>query len=129
MKKDYVKQLEAANAELQRKLEEFQEEMDVMRLKVKEEFANGRLVCCITDNSVISSDKATMTPMCLRSSLVVAQATREEMVAIHNGYDSAKKYICFYKSIKDRNHKNGSFYDIDMLISYSKGVDVTTYQI
>lgn len=136
MKKDYVKQLEAANAELQRKLEEQGEIMDSLSAAFKqtrEEMLHNRLVVvCSDENDAISSGvgRGRIGELVYQVNLIVIPASQEEKQKVFDAYQiNHDVKLSLFKSIKDRNNKQGSIYDTDMLNKYSKGKSVKPYQI
>jgi hypothetical protein len=66
----------------------------------------------------------------LVANLMVVPASQEEKLKVYEKYQiSSDVRLSLFKSIKDRNHKQGSIYDIDLLNKYSKGEDVKPYEI
>lgn len=133
-KSDYVKQIESANEELQRKLEEQGEILDSLSAafaQTRNEMKHNRLVVvCSDENDAINSGvgRGKIGSLVYHVNLMVVPASQEEKQKVADSY-LLKKEILLFKSIKDRNNKQGSIYDIDMLNKYSKGEMVKPYVI
>lgn len=133
-KSDYVKQIEDANAELQRKLEEQGDIMDSLSAafaQTRNEMKHSRLVVvCSDENDAINSGvgRGKIGSLVYNVNLMVIPAPQEEKQKVRDSYH-LKNEILLFKSIKDRNNKQGSIYDIDMLNDYAKGKPVNPYVI
>lgn len=139
MNKDYVKQLEAANEELQRKLEEQCKVTDIFQdnlSRLQDEFADykkrNNLVVMVSkdDNMLGYRWTGADTEILHTASLAVVRVTQEEKQKVFDAYQiSPDVKLSLFKSVKDRNNKQGSIYDIDMLRAYSRGESVKPYVI
>jgi cell division septum initiation protein DivIVA len=136
VKKDYVKQLESANAELQRNLEEQGEIMDSLSAaftQTRNEMKHYRMVVVCSDSQDIIKNGAVqgqIGDLVYTASLLVVPASQEEKQKVFEKYQiSHNVRLSLFKSIKDRCNKEGSFYDNDMLNKYSKGAMVKPYVI
>jgi cell division septum initiation protein DivIVA len=125
---DYVKQLESANEELQRKLEEQGQLMDSLSAafaQTRNEMKRNHLVVlCDKDYNLVRNAE-----MLQAAALAVVPASQEEKQKVFVTYQISHAKLSLFKSIKDRFNKRGSFYDIDMLNAYGKGETVKPYVI
>jgi frataxin-like iron-binding protein CyaY len=126
-KSDYVKQIEDANAELQRKLDDqckvsecLQEAYDHMTRATSQH----QLVIITNQNQPAHK----IGDVLQVASLVVEKTSVEEWQKVRDKYN-LKKEMLLFKSIKDRFHKQGSIYDVDMLADYARGRGVKPYVI
>lgn len=131
-KSDYVKQIEDANEELQRKIEEQGKVIDIYQdnlRRVQSELGQNRLVVvCSDEKDAVGGVWGNLNTLVYHVNLIVVPASQEEKQKVRDGY-LLKKEILLFKSIKDRYNKQGSIYDMDMLNSYAKGRDVKPYVI
>ena len=138
MKKDYVKQLEVANEELQRKLLEQADIMDSLSAafaQTRNEMKRSRLVVvCSNEREIFNSSMGKtgvgIGELVYKVNLIVIPATPEEKQKVFEAYQiSPDVKLSLFKSVKDRNNKQGSIYDADMLNDYATGLTVKPYQI
>lgn len=123
---DYVKQLEAANEELQRKLEDSDGKLE----KLKNERNGYRLVVVCSEDIIKAASPGPLGDIEYKASLIVVPVSREEKLKVYENYQiSPDVRLTLFKSVKDRNNKIGSFYDSDMLKDYSNGRTVNPYVI
>jgi predicted methyltransferase MtxX (methanogen marker protein 4) len=128
--KDYIKQLEEANQMLQAKLETQADDMDRLSAafaQTRNEMKRSRLVVVYNEMlDMRSVDRG----MLYNASLIVVPVTIDEKLKVYDKYRITNSVrLNLFKSIKDRYHKPGSIYDIDLLNKYSKGEEVTPYEL
>jgi len=136
VKKDYVKQLEASNEELQRKLLEQADIMDSLSAafaQTRNEMKRNRMVVvCSDEQDAIKSGvgRGRVGDIVFTADIMVIPVTQEERIKVYEKYQiSAGVRLNLFKSIKDRTHKQGSIYDTDMLRSYARCEAVRPYEI
>jgi hypothetical protein len=133
MSQEYIKQLEEANQNLQAKLETQADDMDRLSAafaQTRHKMRYSRLVAVCGSESDIYGDKNSLRDLVYSVSLIVIPVSFEEKLKVYEKYQiSSDVRLSLFKSIKDRNHKQGSIYDIDLLNKYSKGEDVKPYEI
>jgi hypothetical protein len=136
VKKDYVKQLEAANEELQRKLLEqgrvitcLEEAYDHSKEQMK---SNRLVIVCSDEQDAINSGigRGKLGDMIYTADLMVIPVTPEEKQTVFMKYQiTLAVKLSLFKSIKDRSNKQGSIYDTDLLRKYARGELVNPYEI
>ncbi len=134
--KDYIKQLEEANQMLQLKLEAQADDMDKLSAafaQTRNEMKRSRLVIVGSDAQMVgykSSKNNDTYEMVFIATLAVVPASQEEKLKVYEKYQiSPNVRLSLFKSVKDRLHKQGSIYDIDMLNDYAKGGSVKPYEL
>jgi hypothetical protein len=134
---DYIKQLEDANQNLLMKLEgqaDVIDNLSIALLQARDDMNRSRLVVLCADgeepNLVAIRQGAEDRELVMVSQLAVVPASEEEKLKVYEKYHiSPQVRLSLFKTIKDRNNKTGSFYDIDLLNKYSRGEIVKPYVI
>jgi hypothetical protein len=128
--KDYIKQLEEANQKLQTKLETQADDMDRLSAafaQTRNEMKRSRLVVVYNEMRDIGNVDRNIL---YNANLIVVPVTKDEKLKVYEKYQiSSDVRLSLFKSVKDRLHKQGSIYDIDMLNDYARGGSVKPYEI
>jgi hypothetical protein len=124
MKKDYIKQIEDANAELQRNLEEQGNELAKCERIIRDRKPRLVVFCQNSMQELSVSGKK----LSYSAHLMVTPCPPLEKMKVYAAYQISNN-LDLYISIKDRQHKTGSIYDMDMITAYAAGGDVKPYVI
>jgi hypothetical protein len=124
MKKDYIKQLEDANAELQRNLEEQGNELAKCERIIRDRKPRLVVFCEHPIQELTGSGRS----MSYSAHLMVTPCPPVKKLKVYAAYHISNN-LDLYISIKDRQHKVGSIYDMDMITAYAAGEDVKPYVI